>query len=302
MKRRYATLDVFTDTRFAGNPLAVVLDCEGLEAGQMQAVAREFNLSETVFVLPAKNPAHTARVRIFTPASELPFAGHPTIGTAILLAAQKTGAQNSESDAIIVLEEEIGPVRAGVRFRSGAAAFAEFDLPVFSKRIGDAPDINRLCTALGLTHGEIGFENHKASMWTAGVSFVFVPVRDLETIGKVELNLGAWRECFAGFAAEVFVYCRESVHQDSDFHARMFAPALGVHEDPATGAAAAAFSGVIQHFDDLQSGTHRFNIEQGFEMGRPSRISIEIEVEGGKTHAARIGGNAVFVGEGVIEI
>ncbi len=301
MKRRYATLDVFTDTRLAGNPLAVVLDCEGLDGKQMQAIAGEFNLSETVFVLPPQNPAHTAGLRIFTPGSELPFAGHPTIGTAILLAAQKTGGQ-SESDAIIVLEEKIGPVRTGVRFRPGAAPFAEFDLPVFSKRIGDAPDTNRLCTALGLTHGEIGFENHKASMWTAGVSFVFVPVRDLETIGKVELNLAVWKESFAGYAGQVFVYCRESVHQDSDFHARMFAPALGVHEDPATGSAAAAFSGVIQHFDDLQSGTHRFNIEQGFEMGRPSRISIEIEVKGCKTHAARIGGHAVFVSEGIIDI
>ena len=302
MKRQFVTLDVFTDTRLSGNPLAVVLDAQGLETSQMQAVAREFNLSETVFVLPPENPAHSARVRIFTPGSELPFAGHPTVGTATLLASRKIGTVKTGQDAIIVLEEEIGAVRVGVRFRPGKATFAEFDLPRLSRSLGKAPEPDRLCAALGLTHGEIGFENHKPSFWSAGMPFVFVPVRDLDVAARARVNLAVWKESFKGFGEEVFVYCRESVHQGHHFHGRMFAPTLGVVEDPATGAAAAAFSGVIQHFDELPAGSHRFHVEQGYEMGRPSLIDIEIEVDGGSVRAARVGGHAVFVSKGELEI
>ena len=302
MKRPYVTLDVFTDTPFAGNPLAVVLDGDGLSTLQMQTAAREFNLSETVFLLPAEDSTHTARLRIFTPASELPFAGHPTIGTAIQLAVSKFGQPENGQDAILVLDEKIGPVRVGVRLAPDRPAFAEFDLPKYSDPHGDPPSDDSLCAALGLTHGEIGFENHQPSQWSAGMPFVFVPLRDLETVRKASVNLAAWKDSFAGHPDEVFVYCRETVSQDHQFHGRMFAPQIGILEDPATGAAAAAFSGVIRHFDKPTDGTHSYHMEQGYEMARPSILRIEIEVENGALHAARVGGHAVFISEGTIEI
>ncbi|PLX45025.1 MAG: phenazine biosynthesis protein PhzF [Hyphomicrobiales bacterium] len=302
MKRRFVTLDVFTRTKCAGNPLAVVLDAEGLDTDEMQAIAREFNLSETVFLLPPADPGHSAVLRIFTPRAELPFAGHPTVGAAVQLAADKYGAPSQAQDAILVLDEAIGPVRVGVRLAPDEPAFAEFDLPKLPEAQGAPPSTDSLCAALGLTHGEIGFENHKPSQWSAGLPFVFVPLRDLQTVRKAEVNLAAWKDSFAGHPAELFVYCRETEHRDNHFHARMFAPTAGILEDPATGSAAAAFAGVIRHFDSLPDGTHVYRVEQGFEMGRPSILNIEISLGNNEMHSARIGGHAVFVSEGHIEI
>ena len=144
MALRFHTLDVFTDSRFGGNPLAVVLEADGLDAKQMQLIAREFNVSETVFVLKPENPAHNARIRIFTPVLEIPFAGHPTVGTAALLAELLPEASGGERDALIVLEETIGPVRIGVRLRQGEPAFAEFDAPRLPEEQGAVANAERL--------------------------------------------------------------------------------------------------------------------------------------------------------------
>lgn len=302
MTRKFHTFDVFTDTRFAGNPLAIVPDGEGLDTQQMQAIAREFNLSETVFILPPENEAHSARVRIFTPGRELPFAGHPTVGTAILLALHKTGGSDREEDAIIVLEEGVGPVRVGVRLKPGKAPFAEFDVPVLPEDVGEAAPNDRLAAALGLAPNEIGFENHAATQFSSGVSFTFVPVRDLDAIGRAAPQIQHWREAFGGHDhPNAFVYCRQTIHNDAAFHARMFAPTMGIPEDPATGAAAAAFAGVVFRFDAPHDGVHLGIIEQGYEMGRASNIFQELEVEAGKLTKVRIGGHAVHVMEGELE-
>jgi trans-2,3-dihydro-3-hydroxyanthranilate isomerase len=294
-------LDVFTDTRFGGNPLAVVLDADDLDARRMQAVAREFNLSETVFVLKPQNPAHTARVRIFTPASELPFAGHPTIGTAALLAEIRTPAV--AGDALVVLEEAIGIVRAGVRLRPGAPPYAEFAAPRLPSEAGSLAPPERLAAALGLIPAEIGFENHRPTKYAAGVAFAFVPVASLAAMAKARVAQPHWDMALDGQGlAGAFLYCRQAVHTTSHFHARMFAPDLGIAEDPATGAAAAAFAGVVQQFDRLPDGQHKRLIEQGYEMGRPSLIALTMEVEVGKLAAVRIGGHAVHVAEGRIEV
>jgi len=296
-------LDVFTDTRFAGNPLAVVLDGDGLEGARMQAIAREFNLSETVFVLKPQQAAHTARVRIFTPAAEMPFAGHPTVGTGALLAQLKTpAAARGQGDALVVLEEGIGPVRVGVRLRPGAAPYAEFDAPKLPEEGGAAPTADDLAAALGLIPAEIGFENHRPTKFSVGNSFVFVPVASLEAMEKAQVGPQHWaavmrRQGHTG----AFLYCRQTVHKTSSFHARMFAPDMGVPEDPATGSAAAAFAGVVHRFDPLPDGTHKRAIEQGYEMGRASLIELSLQVESGKLAAVRIGGHAVRVAEGKIE-
>jgi trans-2,3-dihydro-3-hydroxyanthranilate isomerase len=296
------TLDVFTDRRFTGNPLAVVLDADDLSTDQMQAVGRELNLSETVFVLKPQNPAHSARVRIFTPGRELPFAGHPTIGTAILLAQLRTTPVNGEQDAIIVLEQAIGTVRIGVRLRAGQPPFAEFDAP---KLPGEAsvipPARDRIADALGLLPREIGFENHTPQCLAAGNTFAFVPVATIEAIGRARIEPGHWQSVFPGQTISgVYLYTRDCLHNGSSFHARMFAPQLGVPEDPATGSAAVCFASVVHDFDGLPDGVHRRVIEQGHEMGRPSSIALTLVVAGGKLETVRIGGSAVRVIDGTL--
>ncbi|PWJ84014.1 trans-2,3-dihydro-3-hydroxyanthranilate isomerase [Pseudaminobacter salicylatoxidans] len=298
--RRYLVYDVFTQERLAGNPLAVVLDAEGLNEVAMQKIAREFNYSETTFVSPPAAPRHKARVRIFTPAFELPFAGHPTVGTAIALAEL---AAHDGTDQLIVLEENIGLLRCAVS-RADGGSFAEFDLPEMPRALdlGIEPEV--VGAALGLGPHEIGFENHRVGLWTAGVPYITVPVSGMDVIGRVRLDNEAWMDLSPkrgdGKAASAYVYTRDTVRHDSSFHARMFVPGWPSYEDPATGSAAAAFSGAIARFDKLDEGPNRFWIEQGMEMGRPSRIRLEIDAEGGKMIAARIGGHAVKVAEGLL--
>jgi trans-2,3-dihydro-3-hydroxyanthranilate isomerase len=298
--RKYFVYDVFTEERLAGNPLAVVLDAEGLDIEAMQRIAREFNYSETTFVTPPQDPKHKARVRIFTPVFEMPFAGHPTVGTAIALAEQ--GGQDGV-DQILVLEENIGLLRCAIS-RSGEGTFAEFDLPELPRQLELPVEPEMVGAALGLGPHEIGFENHRVGLWTAGVPYITVPVANLDVIGRAKLDNPAWMDLSPqrgdGKRASAYVYTRDTVHHDSAFHARMFVPGTPSYEDPATGSAAAAFSGVISRFDELAEGPTRFWIEQGIEMGRPSRIRLEIDVDGGKMIAARIGGNAVKVAEGLL--
>jgi trans-2,3-dihydro-3-hydroxyanthranilate isomerase len=305
MQLAYHVLDVFTDTRFGGNPLAVVLDADGLDAHLMQTVARELNLSETVFVLKPQNPAHTAHVRIFTPASELPFAGHPTVGTSALLAEIRAGtrAAAAPGDALIVLEQAIGIVRTGVRLRPGAPPYAEFAAPRLPADAGSLAPPERLAAALGLIPAEIGFENHRPTKYAAGNTFAFVPVASLAAMAKARVAQPHWQATLTGQGlAGAFLYCRQCVHTTSHFHARAFAPDLGIAEDPATGSAVVAFAGVVQHFDRLPDGQHRRLVEQGYEMGRPSLITLAMEVDRAKLAAVRIGGHAVRVAEGRIEV
>jgi trans-2,3-dihydro-3-hydroxyanthranilate isomerase len=267
----------------------------------MQAIAREFNLAETVFILKPENPAHTARVRIFTPMTELPFAGHPTVGTGVLLAQLRSPAPARRGDALVVLEEGIGIVRVGVRMAAGAAAFAEFDAPKLPTGSGAAPAVDRLAAALCLIPSEIGFENHRPTRYSAGNPFTFVPVASLDAITKARVAAAEWEAAIQG-STGAFLYCRQTLHTTSAFHARMFAPQLGIPEDPATGSAAAAFAGVVHRFDEVPDGAHKRIIEQGFEMGRPSLITLSLVVEGGRLTGARIGGHAVRVAEGKIEV
>jgi trans-2,3-dihydro-3-hydroxyanthranilate isomerase len=301
MKQRgYLVYDVFTTTALAGNPLAIVMDCDGLDVAGMQAIAREFNLSETVFVLPPENPLHRAKIRIFTPSYEMPFAGHPTVGSAIALS--ELTADNGAA-GIFVLEENIGLVRCAVSRRDGQS-FAEFDLPRLPERLQMTADAAAVGAALGLRPDEIGFENHRVSLWSAGVPYVTVPVAGLEAAAKASLEIAAWLEIAPkrpnDVAASAYVYCRESINHESSFHARMFVGENPTYEDPATGSAAAAFAGAVNHFDRPVDGRAVVWIEQGVEMGRPSRIRLELDIEAGAIDAARIGGHAVKVAEGML--
>ncbi len=302
MSRPYAILDVFTETALAGNPLAVVLDATGLDDRQMQAIAREFNLSETVFVLPAEKPIASARLRIFTPARELPFAGHPTVGTAVLLATRKAAEGVPGKEMVVVLEEPVGAIRCGVFIQGAKSAHAIFDAPQLPILVPADFDREAVAAALGLLPAEVGFENHKTSAWSAGLPIIFVPVSGLEAIANARPNPTTWAEGFGSPMAAAWLYCRETEGSERAFHARMFAPELGFSEDPATGSAAAAFAGVVHRFDAPLSGSYRYVIEQGFEIGRPSLMTLEIDIAGGEIAAVRVGGNAVVVAEGRLDV
>jgi trans-2,3-dihydro-3-hydroxyanthranilate isomerase len=299
MPRRYVVLDVFTNRPLAGNPLAVVLDTDGLDDREMQSIAREFNLSETVFVLPARNPVHSASLRIFTPGRELPFAGHPTVGTAVLLGMRAAEANREKRELMLVLEEGIGPIRCGVTLEGRTGGRAVFDVPQPAAEAGTAKGNEAIAGALGLEPSEIGFENHHPVVFSAGLPFQFVPVRDLAVIDRAHPT-GNWRAGFGDVPA--YVYCRQTQEPGRQFHARMFAPEFGINEDPASGSAVVAFSGVVRRFDEPHPGRHRFLIEQGFEMGRPSLITLEIDIEDGVLAATRIAGDAVVVAEGMLEM
>ncbi|RAI46121.1 PhzF family phenazine biosynthesis protein [Rhodoplanes roseus] len=295
MARRFVTLDVFTSRRFAGNPLAVVLDAGGLDAAAMQAIAKEFALSETVFVLPPDDGAHRARLRIFTPARELPFAGHPTVGAAVLL-ARLDGIAN---DREIVVEETVGPVHCRVAPRDADSGRARFDLPRLPEPASGAIDAAAVAAALGLGESNVGFGGFVPGNWTAGVAFTLVPVASLAAVARAKPDMGRWDAAFGreGHPA-AFVFTRETVEPGHAFHARMFAPSLGIAEDPATGAAVAAFAGAVARHGGLADGDHDLVVEQGFEMGRPSLITLSLAMRGGALVSAAIGGEAIVVSEG----
>jgi trans-2,3-dihydro-3-hydroxyanthranilate isomerase len=302
MARNFAIYDVFTDKALSGNGLAVVFDSEGLDTAQMLAIAREFNQSETVFVAPAVHAAHSASLRIFTPNEEMPFAGHPTVGTAIAITEHRFG-DSKDVDAVVVLEEKIGPVRCGV-VRKPSGWFAEFDVPKLPVQMPLEVDTALLAAALDLDPQDVGFENHVPSLWSAGVAYCCVPVRDLDAAARARAT-GNLKELLPkdanGRTACPYVYCRETQHHEASFHARMFAPWNGIPEDPATGSAAAAFIGAVHHFDQPHGTSWGGLIEQGVEMGRPSLIALELELGGdGALTSARIGGHAVKTAEGLL--
>ena len=300
MARRFYTLDVFTRDPLAGNPLAVVVDCDGLDAERMQRIAREFNLSETVFVLPARNAVNTARVRIFTPAAELPFAGHPTVGTAVLLAALRAPEHAGGRDLAVVLEEEVGDVHCTVRLQRAGASYAYFDLPRLPEKIGDA-DPAALAAALSLSPGDIGFDGHRPTVQSAGTPFCFVPIATGAALARARPDPALLAQAVAG-GRGAYLYARDTVDPDHSVHARMFGAGVGISEDPATGAAAAAFAAVAMEFEKPEDGEHAIVIEQGFAMGRPSLITLGMRVEGGVLAGATIGGHAVRVSEGMLAL
>jgi trans-2,3-dihydro-3-hydroxyanthranilate isomerase len=292
MKLNYLLLDVFTTERLKGNPLAVVLKADTLLDDQMQAIAAEFNLSETVFICKPRLDRHTACVRIFTPAVELPFAGHPTVGAAVVLGLQ------GRSTAVRI-EEEVGLITCVIEKVDKRTAFARFALPQLPVAAGESPDAARLASALGLAVEEIGCGPYRPAVYSAGVLFYLVPVRDAAALRKVKPERRGWGEVFPLGHSSVYVFTETPDEADNQFAARMFSPGMGLGEDPATGAAAAALIGLLgEHGKDGQT---ELVLRQGFEMGRPSRISVQYRKTDGKLTHGGIGGHAVIIGEGVLD-
>lgn len=292
--RPYEIFDVFTRNRFEGNQLAVVMDARGLSTADMQTITREFNLSETSFVLPAEDSRNTARVRIFTIGYEMPFAGHPTVGTAIAIArARKEGG-----DLRLELNSGTFPVRVDL---GGAAPFAEFENPNLPAERGPAPDASLIEAALRLPAGVVDRGAHRPRLVGAGVNFVYAKA-PLAAVREARVNSAAFEALSLVETIGVLLYADGGEAADARFHVRMFAPGAGVVEDPATGSAAAALPGQIALSGALDDGLARWVIEQGFEMGRPSRIHATVEARGGAVRSVRIGGEAAFVASGQLAV
>ncbi len=297
MQFAYSILDVFTEQPYAGNPLAVVLNADELGDAQMQTIAREFNLSETVFLRSPRADNGLVHARIFTPAKELPFAGHPTVGAACLLSM--IGSAPPGEDVTFVIEEGVGPVPVRVRSAPDRAVYAELtaaQLPEF----GEPPPDDEIAAILGLDPADLVSENERVRAVSCGVPFVLVPVRTPELLAGVDLDLVAWRRTLAGrWAEELYVYTRG---YEGELRARMFAPAMGIAEDPATGAAAAALAGALASDSPVVEGRLHWVIHQGIEMGRPSQLHISAERAGSAVTAVRVGGFAVRVAEGTLTV
>jgi len=295
MKLPYYLLDVFTRDRLNGNPLAVVLKADELSGARMQTLAREFNLSETVFVLTPKNERHTAALRIFTPTTELPFAGHPTVGASVLL-----GLQNRVS--AVRLELGIGMVTAIMERIDKRTGEAKFALPHQPERVADVPVNAEVAARFGLAQTDIGCNGMMPARYSAGLPFYLVPVRDAKALEAITLERRGWPETFPGDHNAAYVFTATPNERANDYAARMFGVGLGVDEDPATGSAAAALVGLLADSGRYGDGHHSIRIRQGREMGRPSEIGVQFNIEDGILKHAGIGGAAVILAEGIIDL
>ncbi|MFG1690733.1 PhzF family phenazine biosynthesis protein [Gemmatimonadota bacterium] len=299
---RFFTCDVFTDRPFTGNPLAVFPDAEGMPDNLMQRIAREFNLSETTFVLPTRSAQADFQVRIFTPAQELPFAGHPTIGTALVL-AWRGSVKTEEGRGRVVLEEKAGVVPVSIHSVCGLPGYAELAVPAPPVKEQETLPLQDVAAALSLSPEEISSGDDCHQIWGCGTSCLCVPVRNLESVGRARPDLGIWGRVFSGPPlAGAYVFAYGGLGANADVHARFFAPDLGISEDPATGAAASAMGGYLGSRHPDEAGIHQWTIEQGIEMGRPSEVRLRVEKSQGVVSAVWVGGGAVPMTEGSLDV
>jgi trans-2,3-dihydro-3-hydroxyanthranilate isomerase len=297
MKKTYCTCDVFTATRFGGNQLAVVLDGQGLSTEQMQTIAREFNYSETTFVLPPDHRAHTARVRIFTPGAEMPFAGHPTVGTAFVLASLGiVGADVND----IVFEENIGAVPVMIERKDGQVVRCTLTAPKNPWVVTFDFSPSGAAQLLGVSQSQLHATLPMAAMST-GSELLIVPLVDRAALSACRLSTAAWDLASPITRHQQFYPCAIDAARKTAY-VRMFAPAHGVLEDPATGSAAATFAGYLAQYIDTQDGDHDWTVIQGVEMGRPSELQLRYTRTGHAASNVRVGGAAVMVMQGELQI
>lgn len=294
---RFLTADVFTDRMFGGNQLAVFPRADGLDTPLMQSIARELNISETVFVFPPDDPAHTRKLRIFTPGSELPFAGHPTIGAAFVLATAGEVSLGADGGSI-VFEEGVGPVPVTVRCDGGVPSYCELTTARLPEVGPTPPALEEIAASLSLRPEDLRNDHFAPRGVSCGVPYLFVPLRDEAALARARINLPAWERSLSGWWASAVFPFAEAASDGVDFRARMFAPGIGIPEDPATGSAAAALAGYLAGEAGPEHGTLRWVVAQGVEMGRPSRLHVACDRSGGRISAVRVGGTSVLVAEG----
>ena len=294
----FESVDVFTPHRFGGNQLAVLTDARGLDTATMQKIAAEFGYAESTFVFPPQDSAHTAAVRIFTPAREMPFAGHPNVGTAFVLASRAEAFGKAVGDTLL-FEEGAGLVSISVERTGGAVTNTLVTAPQPLKRLGDA-DPKVMADCLGLDLADIAVRIHPPTAASVGVPFVFVELQDSAAVARARPDPARFRTHFPVHAADgVMIYARTAT---ATLHARMFAPNMGVGEDAATGSAGAALTALLAALDPAADLDLKFDIHQGIEMGRPSLMKGEASKRKGQVVAARIGGPCVAVTQGQIRL
>jgi trans-2,3-dihydro-3-hydroxyanthranilate isomerase len=296
MQREFVTVDVFTDRRFGGNPLAVVLNGEGLTTAQMQSVAAEFNLSETTFVLPPKDPAHTAEVRIFTPKAELPFAGHPNVGTAFVLASRGTPGDK------LLFEEKAGLVPIEILHdANGAIVGTRLTAPQALKR-GEEVDAVVIAAACALDPSDIEVQQHRPCVAGCGTVFLFAQVKSRQALERAQPQTHIFTQHFpVDGATGIHLYLLDGA-EGIDVRARMFSPLHGIQEDPATGSANVALTALLASLRPEADLSLTIRIAQGVEMGRPSLLEGFVDKRGGVVGVPRLGGRCVSVISGTIEI
>ena len=295
MQRHYVTVDVFTDRMFGGNPVAVVLDADGLSASQMQAVAVEFNYSETTFVLRASQPNHTAWVRIFTPSGEVPFAGHPNVGTAFALAA-RMGERGEAIPDQFVFEQEAGLVPVSLIRENESIIGAELCAPEQLSRRGQvSPGNAAACLSLNL--GDIRGDVHQPQVLSVGLPFLVVELTSRDALRRATPNRAAYDQFLPlDGARSVYAYTRSQPDADADIHARMFTPRMT--EDPATGSATGAVAALLAELTNAVDGEMSFRFMQGIEMGRPSLLLARVLKDSCTASAVYVGGRCVCMMQG----
>src|SRR5262249_46915594 len=300
MQRRYVTVDVFTDRAFGGNPLAVVLDAEGLSAAQMQAIATEFNYSETTFVLPPRDKAHDAEVRIFTVRSEIPFAGHPNVGTAFVLASRATSPP-----ARLLFGEKAGLVPVAITSANGKITNAELTAPQPLKRLTQVP-VAKAAACLSLSVADITTDRHVPHIISVGLPFLAVEVASREALKRAKPNAEAFTRTLPLDGNDAIYFYTSDVpaaEAPCAVQARMLHPgASGLTEDPATGSATAAAAALFADLENTRDGELKMTVGQGFDMGRPSILLTRVRKQGGKVVSAHVGGSCVFMMEGTLSV
>lgn len=300
MQRRYVTVDVFTDRAFGGNPLAVVLDAGGLSTEQMQAIAREFNYSETTFVLPPRDAAHDAQVRIFTVNREIPFAGHPNVGTAFVLASLA-----AKPPARLLFEEEAGLVPVEIATEGGRVVSTEFTAPQPLQRMSPVPT-EQAAALLSLPASDVKTDRHQPHVISVGLSFVAVELASRDALRRAKPDAAAFERTFPCDGSDaVYLYTRDvpAAEKPSELQARMFHPgSSGLSEDPATGSATAAAAAMLADLDGMRDGELSLKIGQGFDMGRPSLLLTRVRKQNGKVASIHVGGACVKMMEGTFRL
>jgi len=298
----FYTADVFTDRPFGGNQLAVFPQASGLTTQQMQNIASEFNISETSFVFPSSSDGCTNLLRIFTPDAELPFAGHPTIGSAHILSLIGN-IRLDDKITKIVFEEGAGPVPVLIHMLDGHPVFVELTAPQLPTFGLDHPSVKSIANVLSLDISDILYDRLKPQSVSCGLPFFFIPISNRGAISKAQLNREIWEREFSSYwAPDFYLYTFDPESAGVDIRARMFGPSKGIGEDPATGSAAVGLAGYLASLESNTDATVRWKIEQGFEMGRQSFLNIEVDKKDGEISAIRVGGSSVLVSKGVMYI
>jgi trans-2,3-dihydro-3-hydroxyanthranilate isomerase len=299
MQRRYITVDVFTDRAFGGNPLAVVLDAGGLSTAQMQAIAAEFNYSETTFVLPPRDAAHDAQVRIFTVNREIPFAGHPNVGTAFVLATQA-----AKAPARLLFEEQAGLVAVEILQQNGGAAGAELTAPQPLTKLTEV-SAGEAAACISLPTADIISDRHAPQVASVGLPFLMVEVASRDALRRAKPDAAGFAQIFPRVGSDaVYFYTREVPPAEAcDLQARMFHPgSSGLSEDPATGSATVAAAALLADLSSERDGELRLRIGQGVDMGRPSLLLTRVIKRGGAIVSAHVGGGCVPMMEGTFRL